>query len=259
MHRRDVHHPTERPPITDFGKWTGSELDRLLKKASSITDPGGRIAFLSQQFIGSPYRESTLIGSVSVRERLVINLREMDCFTYLDYVEAMRLSASYREFVRRLTHVRYRSGDVAYRSRRHFFSDWRSSRRVRDVTALIGGSGTVRLRKTINRKDDGSFYMPRITPVRREIRYVPTAGMTRASYAALATGDYLGIYSDSAGLDVSHVGIAVADKGRTMLRHASSIERKVVDQSLESYLQGKPGLIVFRPRPAHSLRSPLPH
>ena len=67
----------------------------------------------------------------------------------------------------------------------------------------------------------------------------------------LQNGDYVGVYSELAGLDVSHTGLIVKSKDQVMLRHASSrrgVER-VVDEELITYLQGKPGLVVYRVEP----------
>nr|NIO38941.1 DUF1460 domain-containing protein [Burkholderiales bacterium] len=83
-----------------------------------------------------------------------------------------------------------------------------------------------------------------------EVTYIPTEQVDAAVLGALQTGDYVGIYSPHAGLDVSHVGLVVDDAGRILLRHASSLDRlgRVVDVDLLEYLQGKPGLLVYRVR-----------
>jgi hypothetical protein len=66
----------------------------------------------------------------------------------------------------------------------------------------------------------------------------------------MRTGDYVGIYSEIKGLDVSHVGIVIKDGDKIYLRHASSQkkQRKVVDQDFKDYIFKKPGIIVFRPK-----------
>ena len=73
-------------------------------------------------------------------EVLTINLAGVDCFTLLDYVEAMRLSASFDDFKKNLKKIRYQSGIVDYQHRNHFFTDWIefNSDLVADVTKQIG-------------------------------------------------------------------------------------------------------------------------
>ena len=68
-------------------------------------------------------------------------------------------------------------------------------------------------------------------------------------FRSLQTGDYVGIYTDKEGLDVSHTGIIIRKGGVVFLRHASSKEKnqKVVDEVLSGYMQNKPGLVIYRP------------
>jgi hypothetical protein len=66
----------------------------------------------------------------------------------------------------------------------------------------------------------------------------------------LKTGDYVGIYTDNPGLDVTHVGIIIKNKGTVCLRHASSLPqlRKVVDQDFKAYMAERTGFLVLRPK-----------
>jgi hypothetical protein len=165
-------------------------------------------------------------------------------------VEALRRASSAENFPTQLKNVRYRGGKVSYLTRRHFFSDWVSgnSTPVNDVTAEIG-QGDVRVAvKQLNRRGDGSHWLPGITLTTREILYIPTDKINVELLAALHSGDYVGIYSEHAGLDVSHTGLIVKSEGKVMLRHASSHRgaERVVDEELLGYLQGKPGLVVYR-------------
>lgn len=87
-----------------------SQLDTMLARAFGINDTSERIDFISSQFSGIPYKTATLIGSLQTQEALVINLSGVDCFTFLDYVEAMRRSGSFAEFKENLRKVRYKDG-----------------------------------------------------------------------------------------------------------------------------------------------------
>jgi len=237
--------------IIRLGRWSGESLDRLIRRAARIREPGPRIGTISGEFLGVPYRGSTLVGDRDTAEAFVIDLEGVDCFTFIDYVEAMRISASFVEFKANLARVRYRSGVVAFGERNHFFSDWIQSadRFVGDVTDQVGGRALRRAVKVLNAREDGTLFLPGIDAVEREILYIPASLIDDSIELRLETGDYVGIYSETAGLDVSHVGIFIRKGNEGFLRHASSAEenRKVVDQNFRSYVAARPGMVVFRP------------
>jgi len=233
------------------GRFTPDVLDSLLAEAFAIGDAGQRIAFLSNTFLGAEYHESTLIGGDHSPEVFVINLQGVDCLTFIEYIESMRLSKSFSEFRTNLRRVRYESGVVSFSKRNHFFTDWIENNAdfIRDVTGELAARAIKRVRKTLNVQDDGSFLLPGIQPVEREIYYIPSHEIDDSALNSLKTGDYIGICSNVHGLDVSHVGIAIRYGETVFLRHASSQEeyRRVIDQDLKEYILNKPGIIVLRP------------
>ncbi len=233
-----------------LGNWTQDKLDRIMNESSKIKDAGLQINFLSGQFLDMDYKGSTLIGDVNTPEVFVINLEGVDCFTFIDYIEAMRLSVSFLEFQENLKKVRYRSGKVAFENRNHFFTDWREFNPdfVDDVTEQIGAQKTKNITKILNRREDGTYFLQGIQPEHREIKYIPSDTIDDSVINKLQTGDYAGIYSGTQGLDVTHVGIIIKEGDSAFLRHASSEKRhrKVIDQDFRNYISGKPGLIVLR-------------
>ncbi|MBI5740254.1 MAG: DUF1460 domain-containing protein [Nitrospirae bacterium] len=235
-----------------LGKWTEEKLDDLLKESPSARNAGKRIDFLSRQFIGVAYKEATLAGGADTPEVFVINLERVDCFTFLDYIEAMRISGSFPEFRENLKKVRYRSGKITYETRNHFFTDWREHNPdlIEDVTGHAGGGKGRNVMKMLNLRDDGTFYLPGVPRSEREIVHVPVEDVDDTVIQKLRTGDYIGIYSEKQGLDVSHVGIIVKEsyKDKVKFRHASSAKRKVIDEDFIKYIAGKPGIIVLRPK-----------
>lgn len=236
---------------SDLGGWTEIELDRTIREASRIEDTGARIAFLSGLFLGLPYRESTLIGDYNKAEVFVINLSGVDCFTFLDYVEAMRLSASFEEFRKNVQTVRYRNSMLSYENRKHFFTDWAEygPATVFDITKQTGEGKTEYVFRTLNSKEDGTLLLPGVETVKRTICFIPSEHIEGPVLQKLRTGDYAGFFSTLPALDVSHVGIIINNENTIKLRHASSDKRfrKVIDQDLQEYLSGKPGLIILRP------------
>ncbi len=231
-------------------EWTQGKLDKIIRDSSKIQDAGRRISLLSERLSGTPYREHTLRGDLNTPEVFVVNLEGVDCFTFIDYVEAMRLSGSFPDFVENLKKVRYRDGLVSFDHRNHFFTDWIKSNAafVTDATPEIGGAATVTVQKTLNKKEDGSGWVPGLPQRNRNIQYIPSCSVNDRVLGRLRTGDYAGIYSDVPGLDVSHVGIVIKKEENIYLRHASSLQKKVAEEGLASYLSGKPGLLVLRPK-----------
>ncbi|MBI4682406.1 MAG: DUF1460 domain-containing protein [Nitrospirae bacterium] len=227
-------------------------MSHLLKEASDISSSGGRIALLSRHFLKTAYKESTLIGDVNSPEVFVINLEAVDCFTFIDYIEAMRLSNSFIEFRENLNKVRYKSGMIAYKNRNHFFTDWRefNSGMVEDVTEKISYGNSQKVVKRLNRKDDGTYFLPGIPVIEREVVYIHSDAIDDEVIENLNTGDYVGMYSKIEGLDVSHAGIVIKEQDTVKLRHASSLQkhRRVMDEDLRKYLKGKPGIVVLRPK-----------
>lgn len=230
-------------------KFTEDKINFILSLSSKILQRGKRIGFISDHFLGIPYKRSTLIGGIDEEEVFVINLKEMDCFTFIDYVEAMSLSKSYDLFKENLKRVRYKNGEIKFERRNHFFTDWieNNSDFIEDVTEDVGGLNTRSILKTLNLKGDRNFFIQGINPKNRKIKYIPSLFVPLIR-EKLKTGDYIGIYSEIIGLDVSHVGIIIKNRGAIYLRHASSVKGSVVDEDLEDYLQDKAGIIILRPK-----------
>jgi len=239
--------------VINTGLWNIPQLDNLLARASKISGTSERIDFISSQFSGIPYKAVTLIGDQQTQEALVINLVGVDCFTFLDYVEAMRRSGSFAAFKENLRKVRYQNGVVDHKHRNHFFTDWIVFNKgfIDDVTGRIGAGKAKKTIKTLNAAEGGQTLLPGIIVRRREITWIPSEFIDDLILAQLKTGDYLGVYTVQANLDASHVGIVIRKGARILFRHASSQEkyRKVVDEDLKTYLLHKPGVIILRPNP----------
>lgn len=237
--------------IVDLGGWSRGKIERLLADAGRIPEPGRKIEFISAAFLETPYLADTLIGSAETAEVLVLRLDGVDCFTLLDYVEALRRAADFDGFKEALRRLRYRQGRVDFLNRNHFFSEWgeTASDQLREATALVGGERVRRVEKQLNRKNDGTLYLPGYPVKQREMAYIPPEAVDGSVLARLQNGDYVGIYTSLPGLDVTHCGIVVKKEGKVFLRHAASSShlRKVTDEELSSYLGGKKGLVVYRP------------
>lgn len=231
---------------------TARKVDELiaLRAAATGASKGELTDLLSGQFLGTPYGANMLVGSASQAEQLVIDLRRVDCFTFLDYVEALTRSSDRNQFVANLIDTRYAGGQVDFTHRKHFFTDWAqvSKTVASDITGTLTGAA-VTVGKHLNAKADGGNYLPGLPVVDRNITYIPSAAVTDQVIGGLRTGDYVGAYTDQPGLDVTHTGIIVQTNSGTVFRNASSLAAndQVVDTPLREYLNTVPGIVVLRP------------
>ncbi|MET7771602.1 DUF1460 domain-containing protein [Nocardia sp. NPDC005366] len=231
---------------------TGKKIDDILALRASVSGRGKAdlVELLSREFLGTPYGADMLIGSATQPERLVVDFRRVDCFTYLDYVAALSESADRNQFVQNLIGTRYIDGHVDFTQRRHFFTDWAHTQKINatDVTAAVSPRA-VTVVKDLNAKGDGGNYLPGLPVVRRGITYIPSEFVDDNVIAQLRNGDYVGAYADLPGLDVTHVGVFAATPSGPVLRNASSLaaDNKVVDSPFLAYARSVPGIVVLRP------------
>ena len=207
-------------------------------------------------------------------ERLVLNTRELDCTTYVDVVVALTLchrrgETTFAQYVHQLHQQRYWDGKCdGYPSRIHYFSDW-----IRDNSRLgyasevqaprppFSAIQTVKVNymtqhpKQYVSLDRHPEYLPTIARQERELtgkkfRYIPTAQLlnTETVRGAVHDGDIIGIVTQAPGLDIAHLGIAVwHDDGLHMI-DASSLQKKVVEETitLKQYLQRRKNALGIR-------------
>ncbi len=208
-----------------------------------------RHRFFSAAFLGKPYRSNTLKGNTTNKEVLVINLDAMDCFTYLDYTHSLIKADNYYDFINILKNVRYKDGIVSYKNRNHFFYNWLENvNGIVDVTSQISLDNANVVLKYLNLKANNELYLDGIKVKKAKIYYLKPEFINADNLENFKSGDYIGIYSNKKGLDVSHIGILIVSDGNYIFRHASSIDGidKVVDMNFIEYIKGKPGIIVYR-------------
>jgi hypothetical protein len=221
----------------------------ILDSMVAASGEGGSDA-VSGQFLGTPYGANTLIGSAEAPEQLVVDLERVDCFTYADYVEALKRAGDRTQFIDSLVNIRYKDGVVGFLHRKHFFTDWAAAAPpvATDVTASLSDN-TIQTTKHLNEKDGGGVYLPGLPVVDRAVSYIPSELVDSDVVSRLRTGDYLGAYAEDGGLDVTHVGIFIDAPQGPVFRNASSLQvnNKVVDTALFDYLPTVPGVVVLRP------------
>ncbi|MDX1906692.1 MAG: DUF1460 domain-containing protein [Bacteroidia bacterium] len=267
----------QQPPAASRQPYVGSPADSAAVRVSLealMATPrpahaGSAVVMAGTRMMGTPYVGGTL--EVTPEETLVVNLRELDCTTFLENAVVMaRLAqqqeSSFQAYLRELTWVRYRGGEIAgYTSRLHYFTDWigENTRKgiIRDITASIGGEPY--LKKLDFMSTHTTSYRQLADPalVREIIRTEDTLNTQRRFFIPKARihaiehqiqdGDLLAITTTVDGLDVSHVGIAIHQAGRLHMLHASSVSKQVeiTQVPLADYLaahKSQSGIIVCR-------------
>jgi hypothetical protein len=231
---------------------------------------GEIIVGIGRRFVGEPYTPGTL--EVPGPERLVVNLREFDCVTYVESVLALArlVRAGERDFAafqRELTRIRYRNGTVdGYPSRLHYFSEWISDNAakqvVQDVTSGIGGVATT---EPVNFMTSNAHAYPHMSDlanvraigaVEQRLSAAPRHYIPQRQIATLErgirNGDVIAATSSVHGLDVAHTGFAIRVDGRVHLMHAPLVgsvleisARPLGDRILG--INGQDGIMVARP------------
>ena len=241
------------------------ESDRCFSEESDLYQaaleqnlfPGDLIIEIGRFFLGAPYQTDTL--EAAGRERLIINLAEFDCTTFVEIVLALTRCAaagklSPSEFRKNLKFIRYRQAKIDdYASRLHYFTDWlrdnEKKKVLRDVTRLFNGKPK---RKKINfmtmhrelyaglknEEQLGKMLLVEENLSRRAFYIIDRDKVARMQ-SAIQQGDIIAFATDQEGLDVAHVGFAAKQGRQLHLLHASSKKGAVMisKETLPAYLK----------------------
>jgi hypothetical protein len=235
------------------------------------TEPGDLLLKIALSFLETPYVAHTLETGAS--EKMVVNLRELDCTTFAENVLALTRTIKYKKqnfenFVRELESIRYRNGlRDGYLSRLHYFSEWIYNNDKRGNLKEVGHQiADTPYEKQINfmSRHPESYQVLKENPdllgdlknqeaaiAEKTVWYIPESNL-KDFEEKLKDGDIVAITTQIEGLDVIHVGIVIRRDGRVRLLHASSNEMKVVvtKETLEDYLlrsKSSTGIMAARP------------
>lgn len=242
---------------------------------------GEVVAAVGLTFVGTPYEPGTL--EVPGPERLVVNLRALDCVTFVenalvlaDLVKTVpdevaedreALAAAYRE---RLIRLRYRSGVLqGYPSRLHYFSEWLSDNERKGVLQVItadlpGARRDARPLTFMTENPEAYRQIAEDPSILEEIRiieqglttprwYIPQDRIEAAAAGGgIRDGDIIAAKSTLDGLDVAHTGIALWRGDRLHLLHAPLVgdSVEVTPVPLGDRIRGlraQDGILVARP------------
>jgi len=243
----------------------------MVARRGLMDEPVGEIVtVIGSTFTGTPYVPHTLEGNGP--ERLIVNLREFDCTTFVESVLALARcvslgSPSFEAFRSQLQCIRYREGIIkGYASRLHYFVDWIADNEkknvVKDITLSMGGMAMKRPIDFMS-SHRGAYRQLGDEDELNEIRKVEQRLSSRA-YHVLAkediaaveeqfhTGDIVAIATSTQGLDVSHLGIAARSGSKVRFLHAplSAGAVQLSERLLHEYVEGigkSAGIIVARP------------
>ena len=119
---------TTRALTPQYQRADSIKVVTLLAKAAKQPAGTNYMIYFARQLRGIPYVAHTL--EVNPTERLVVNLRQLDCTTYVENVCALTLCMQQKQytfdsFCRNLQTLRYRDGRIdGYASRLHYFTQW---------------------------------------------------------------------------------------------------------------------------------------
>lgn len=222
-------------------------------------------------FLNTPYVAATLEKDP---EGLVVNLRELDCTTFVETVFALSKTVldgdeTFDAFCRNLRLFRYRDGVIdGYISRLHYTSDWifnnEKNGLVDDVSQKIGGERLPLALSFMSKHADKypllkgkTDLIAQIADMEQTINartyyYIPKDRLEDCSQG-IQNGDMIGFVTSIEGLDISHVAIAKWVSGKLTFVHASSSHKKVIvePRTMNEYLQAitkNTGVVVIRPK-----------
>lgn len=221
-------------------------------------------------FLGTPYGAATLENGLE--ENLVINLRELDCTTFVENCLALARTVKlgktdFESYATELEKIRYRDGlRNLYPSRLHYFSEWiHNNQKKGFISELSNQNGEMEAR-TINFMSthplsypvlkEHSDLIPTIDEQEKnltcvEFKYFPKSNLPNL-YLNLQQGDIVGLTSNIEGLDINHTGLIIRKNNDFYLLHASQSGGKVMvaDEPLSAFLKPQSkntGIMIARP------------
>ena len=248
---------------------------QLMKNAASQPSGTNLIIYIAEQLKGIPYVAHTL--EPNNNERLIINLRQLDCTTFVEQVAALYLcvkerKTTFADYCKMLQKLRYEGGaEPHYTKRLHYYSSWIEDKKSMDICKEIQSPNppfTKVQRLSLNwmtthvndyrMLKNNPSWVPQIRKMEqkmegRQYRYIPKEQIknTRLLRNTIKDGDIIAIITNKKGLDTQHLGFALWHKDGLHLLNASSIHKKVIDEpmTLRTYLYkhpSRPGVRIIR-------------
>ena len=229
------------------------------------------LIYIARDFRGIPYVAKTLEDNN--KETLVVNMRQLDCTTYVENVLAVyecvkNNKTTFADYKNYLRLIRYAGGKVSYTTRQHYFTEWIEENTKEGFVSEVKGQNPPFSAKQTLAIDFMSTHIDLYPMLKNNVemrkpiaemehrlsgktyRYIPKSKIknTRLLRSTIHDGDIIAIITKKKGLDTSHIGIAVWHKDGLHLLNASQIHKKVVEEpmTLYQYMQKHPSQLGIR-------------
>ena len=259
------------PAQVQYTSQDSIRVTQMLKEACTLKKDTNLMLYFGRQLIGIPYVAKTLEGNP--KEKLVVNLRQLDCTTLVENTLALTLCARntktrFADFLTFLRLVRYRNGEISYLDRLHYFAEWIIDNvrmgyieEVSNPVPPFTGIQKISLNFMSTHASQYPMLVQNpswISDIRNmeqelqgmEFSYIPKESITDTSQlrSAIHDGDIIAILTSKPGLDIAHVGIAAWHADGLHLLNASQIHKKVVEEpmTLSTYMKRHPSQIGIR-------------
>ena len=201
---------------------------QLLNEAGDMSAMTNYMLHFARKLTGIPYVGQTLEHNKT--EQLVINLRELDCTTYVETVTALTLCVkngrrTFSDYSYYLQQLRYRDGIVSYPTRLHYFTEWILDNANKDLVEEVN-EGNAFTEKQIVKVGfmssnpekypmfaDHPDWIRDIAGTERYLngrvfRYIPKGRVTNTQTLrqSVRDGDIIAIVTNKQGLDISQHG-----------------------------------------------------
>ena len=255
-----------------YTKADSIKVMKLLEQGKKLSKDKNIILFYARQLIGVPYVAQTL--EVNKQEQLIVNLRQLDCTTYVENVLALTLCTenkklpTFADFCYYLRMLRYEGGKVDYPTRLHYFTAWISDNTKLGLVHEIQANSAPFTKVQTLYVDYMSQHIDNYPMLKahpewiqaiskmeqqltgKKFHYIPKAQIANTSLyrKTIKDGDIIAIITSKKGLDTSHIGIAVWHKDGLHMLNASQIRHKVVEEPmlLRTYMSMHPMQIGIR-------------
>lgn len=236
---------------------------KLLNDAKKQPESTNYIIYFARKLKGIPYVAHTL--EINKKEKLVINLRQLDCTTYVENVVALSMCMNekkytFKSFCDNLKKIRYRDDSQPhYTQRLHYFTDWIENNTKKGICKEIQSpappfTNTQRINVFYMSENPSKYkmlkenpkYIPTIRKTEQNInqktyKYIPKTEVknTNTVRRTIQDGDIIATTTSLKGLDIQHIGFAIWHKDGLHMLNASSLHHKVVEEpmTLYNYLQ----------------------